>query len=151
MSKFITVLIRRLGEGGSTPVPGSFQGLWSQVLSGGYPSPGWGSTSVLPRGTLVLAGGYPRTGVPLAKTGVPSVRIGVPLVRTWVHPCHDRGTSSLQPGLGPPPPGQDWGAPCQNRSTHQPVMGYTPAKTWVHGFFILKKTRKYGTGFLIPK
>ena len=34
------------GGGGGTPVPDSFQGLWSQVLSGGggYPCSDWGNT-----------------------------------------------------------------------------------------------------------
>ena len=71
---------------GGTPVPCSFPGLWSQVLSGGYPSPGWG---------------YPRTGYPPARSGLGYVptrpwlenppppsqdRTGVPLVRTGIPP-----------------------------------------------------------------
>ena len=62
---------------GGTPVPGSFPDLWSQVLSGGYPSPGWGE------------GGYPSPGqdwVPLARRGLvyPQDRYGVlpPLPKT---------------------------------------------------------------------
>ena len=52
----------KLSTTGGTEVPGSFQGLWSQVLSRGYPSPGQGYPRI---------GGYPRTGVTsLARTGV---------------------------------------------------------------------------------
>ena len=68
-------VVRRRGGGvmfsqvffcsGGTPVPGSFPGLWSKILSwrdtpvlaGGYPSLSWGE--------------YPRTGYPLASTEVP--------------------------------------------------------------------------------
>ena len=52
---------------GGTPVPGSFLGLWSQVLSGatlvlagGYPSPGRGDTPVLAEGFLSPGQGWPQ-------------------------------------------------------------------------------------------
>ena len=69
---------------GGTPVPGSFQGFWSQVLSGGTPIPAegtpvlpggvpqsWpGGTTVLTGGTPVLAGGTPGQEYPLVRTGL---------------------------------------------------------------------------------
>ena len=117
---------------GGTPVPGSFLGLWSQVFSGGYPSPrfskvsgpisflggtpvlagggvsqscpSWGGTPVPGRGTPVLAREYPGQGYPLARIG-----LGYPLTRTGV-------LTRL---------GQDWGIP----STPRPWLGY-PLPGW---------------------
>ena len=57
--------------GGGTPVPGSFPGLWSQVLS-------WGMPQSWPGGTPVPAGGtQDRTGVPPQ----PEQDWGIPLPR----------------------------------------------------------------------
>ena len=86
-------LVPGLFQGG-TLVPGSFQGLWFLVLSGGtpvpgggYPSPGQGVPQSQWRGTPVLAGGTAQ-----ARTGV-----GYPPART---------------GVGYPPwSGQAWGTP----------------------------------------
>ena len=48
--------------GGSTPVPGSCPGLWSQVLSGGTPVPGFSQVSgpqVLFKGSIPVPDSFP--------------------------------------------------------------------------------------------
>ena len=98
---------------GATPVPGSFPGLWSQVLSQGctpvltrkgYPSPGLGVLQSQP-------GGYPMTGLPPPQPG-----------QNW---------STPQPGQdwGTPWPGQDWVTPPP--PPLQSGMGYPLARTGV--------------------
>ena len=96
---------------GGTPVPGSFPGLWSQVLFGWVPQscPSWGGTPVLAGvvplswpGRIPQSQQGPKTGVPPrqdmtgvppagtglwyppVRTGVPPTRTGLPLTRTWV-------------------------------------------------------------------
>ena len=77
--------------GGGTSNPGSFPGHWSQVLSWGYPSPGWRG---VPQSWLVE--GTPGQGSPpLARSGW-----GTP----W--PGQD-GVPPSQDRTGVPPPPQD--------------------------------------------
>ena len=79
--------------------PRFFPGHWSQVLSGGYPSPGQGYSSP-GRGYPSPAGGYPVMEYPLA-------RIGLGYPPAWAG-------WGIQPGqMGCPPPlaWSGWGTP----------------------------------------
>ena len=81
---------------GGTPVPGSFPGLWSQVLSRGYPSPRFFPIFLVPGGlgtypspgcgTLVLAREVPQSQLgasydwvtPQARTGLGYLTLPLP-------------------------------------------------------------------------
>ena len=111
---FSVCLSVHTGTGGGTPVPGSFPGLWSQVLSRGYHSPRFfprslilsqvsGPRSFLGEGYPRPFWGYPRTG-PRQGWGTPSQDWGTP-------PWPGLGYPLPQPGLEYPLPSQDWGPP----------------------------------------
>ena len=86
---FITARIRRMGKvmfsqvcvcsQGGTPVPGSFQGVWSQVLSWGvpqswpgrYPSAGWGYPTPDGITTVQMGVQHSQTGVRYPGQGYP--------------------------------------------------------------------------------
>ena len=79
---------------GCTPIPGSFPGLWSQVISGVTP---------------VLAGGTPVLGYPQPD------RTGVPPSQDKVTPNWEWGSPQLGIGYHP---GWHWGTPLQDRTAY---------------------------------
>ena len=118
-----------------TPVPGSFPGLWSQILSQeepGGPSPGWGC-SVLAGSTPVLTRGTPEqgytslpgldSGTPQPELGYPLLGLGYPLAGTGILPPPARTGVPLWPGLvylparvTPPPHPARTGVPPRHNS-----------------------------------
>ena len=100
---------------GGTPVPGSFHGLCSQVLSRGVPQ-------FWPRGTSVLGQdwglGYPQLGLgypqPWQDWGTPWARTGVPPGRTGLGYTlgHDWGTSPARTWVPPNPRQNSRASPC---------------------------------------
>ena len=92
---FTGVCLSTPGEGG-TPVPGSFQGHWSQVLSRAVPQSQVLSQVTGPRSFL---GG----GVPQSWQGYPLVRMGYPPPPGQVRMGYSRG----QDCPPPPPQGQN--------------------------------------------
>ena len=118
---------------GGTPVPGSFPGHWSQVLSRGNPSPGWAGTPVLARDTPGL--GYPPAR---SRWGTPSQVWSTPWPGMEYPSIVSTGVSPSQKKLGYPKPSQNevppfarnGVLPSKDRTGVSPSqfrMGYPPA------------------------
>ena len=130
---------------GSTPVPGSFQGLWLQVFSGWYPSPNFFLWPLVP-GPFCMV--YPNPGqgdtsVPgagyfSASWGILQFRWGTLVQGGYRSPqvLLSWGTPT-KTGLGYPSSGQYWGSPRTGYAWTCYATGGTPLAASRRKIFLL--------------